>query len=113
MAGLRKHVLGELEQASAAASPDVAFRHLERAHILSQYSTRDHVEAHIAMMRWAISQRDLREFVGQIFRIIGAATKTAIGWIPTGNTGGANVSPFKPMPLPGDLAQLIARYRNL
>ena len=29
-----------------------------------------------------------------------------------GNTGGANVSPIKPMPLPADLAQIIAHHRQ-
>jgi hypothetical protein len=28
-------------------------------------------------------------------------------WVPTGNTGGAYVSPFKPMPVPDDLNKLI------
>jgi hypothetical protein len=40
-------------------------------------------------------------------RIVGAATKTPVGWLPHGNTGGANVSPFRPMPIPPDLQQQI------
>ncbi|RFA29999.1 hypothetical protein CAI21_08880 [Alkalilimnicola ehrlichii] len=32
--------------------------------------------------------------------------------IPAGNTGGANVSPFKPMPIPPDLAELIDEARR-
>jgi len=39
---------------------------------------------------------------------IGAATKTAVGLIPTGNTGVSNVSPFKRMPIPEDLADILA-----
>ncbi len=31
---------------------------------------------------------------------VGAAAKTAFGRVPRGNTGGANVSPFAPMPIP-------------
>ena len=27
-----------------------------------------------------------------------------LGWLPMGNTGGANVPPKKPLPLPSDLA---------
>ncbi len=111
MAALSDHVAAEL--ATAARQPDPArrFHHLERAHILSQYSTRDHVRVHVAMLQWAREQGDWREAFGQIVRIVGAATKTAIGLIPVGNTGGANVSPIKPMPLPEDLAEIIARYR--
>lgn len=102
----------ELANAGATPKPDEQFRHLERAHILSQYSTRDHVRVHVAMLRWAREQHDWREALGQLVRIVGAATKTAIGLIPVGNTGGANVSPIKPMPLPPDLAEIIARHRT-
>ena len=112
MTGLSDHVFAELELADGAADPSVAFAHLERAHILSQYSTRDHVRVHAAMLRWGIAQGDLREVAGQVLRIVAAATKTAFGWVPVGNTGGANVSPVKPMPLPADLAVIIAHYRK-
>lgn len=112
MPSLTDHVRAELELAQGAETPAISFRHLERAHILSQYSTRDHVRVHLAMLRWARAQRDLREMIGQIVRIIGAATKTAFGLVPVGNTGGANVSLVRPMPVPEDLAAIIARHRT-
>lgn len=55
------------------------------------------------MLVWGFTQRDAREIFGQLLRIIGAATKTAFGLVPTGNTGGSDISPFKPLPIPGDL----------
>jgi hypothetical protein len=64
------------------------------------------------MLRWGMAQWNPREVAGQVLRIVAAATKTAFGWIPVGNTGGANVSPIKPMPLPADLAVIIAHYRK-
>ncbi len=109
---LSRFVDQELSLSAAQDDPMRQFHHLERAHILSQYSTRDHVRVHIAMLRWGIAQGDMREVFGQVIRVVAAATKTAIGFIPVGNTGGANVSPIKPMPLPDDLAQLIARHRS-
>jgi len=36
---------------------------------------------------------------GQVVRLVGAFTKTAIGLVPIGNTGGANISPFKSLPV--------------
>ena len=51
------------------------------------------------MLCWGWQQRAYPEVAGQIFRIVGAVTKTAVGLLPQGNTGGANVSPFKPMAL--------------
>ncbi|MGB3807887.1 MAG: DUF3703 domain-containing protein [Erythrobacter sp.] len=111
MNSLSDHVRAELAKASHAATPLASFRHLERAHILSQYSTSDHVRVHLAMLRWARARADWREMAGQVVRIIGAATKTAIGLVPTGNTGGADVSAIRRMPVPEDLAAIIARYR--
>ena len=87
----------------AAGHAQQAFRHLECAHVLGQSSTVHHVRAHWQMLRWAWQQRDARESRGQVMRLIGAATKTALGWVPSGNTGGADASPFKPMPVPAEL----------
>jgi len=79
------------------------FRRLERAHILGQRHYIPHVINHYWMLKVGLRRRDLREILGQTLRIIGSAG-SLIGWIPTGNTGGANVSPIKPMPIPADLA---------
>jgi hypothetical protein len=97
----------ELNASKSAPDKNAEFAHLERAHVLGQASTVLHVVAHVRMAAWALRERDLRELRGQLFRIVGAATKTALGWIPSGNTGGANVSPFKPLPIPADLASEI------
>src|SRR6185503_818221 len=43
-----------------------------------------------------------------LFRIVGAAALTAFGLVPHGNTGGSNVSPFRRMHIPSDLASVIA-----
>lgn len=98
-------------QADAQGKPDVAFLHLERAHILGQTSTVEHVRAHWHMFLWSIRQRNVRECLGQLLRIAGAAIGTAIGLVPQGNTGGTNVNPFQPMPIPPDLAALIEEAR--
>lgn len=106
---IRPHVQAELDAAAAlAADPAARFHRLERAHVLSQVSTPEHVRVHWHMLAWGIRQRSGREVVGQILRIAGAATKTAVGLVPAGNTGGANVSPFRSMPVPGDLADILA-----
>lgn len=112
---IRPHVDAELRMARTAARrgmPRLAFAHLERAHVLGQASTREHVRAHAAMFAWAWRRRDIREMLGQILRIAGAATKTAIGLVPAGNTGGADISPFRGLPVADDLAVLIRRARR-
>ena len=99
-------------RAESNADPHLAFGHLERAHILGQNSTWLHLQTHILMMRWGWRQSSSREVTGQLFRIFGAATKTAFCLIPAGNTGGANVSPFRSMPVPSDLQTLMSAARS-
>lgn len=113
---IRPHVDTELAaaaQSEAAGEFQLAFRHLERAHVIGQASTVQHVRAHWGMLRWAVRRGYLRECFGQVLRIVGAATKTAVGLVPEGNTGGANVSPFRRMPVPEDLAALIRASRRM
>ena len=99
-------------QADAQGKPDVAFSHLERAHILGQTSTIEHVRVHLHMFLWSIRQRNVRECLGQLLRIVGAAVSTSVGLVPRGNTGGTNVNPFKSMPIPPELAALIEKART-
>jgi Protein of unknown function (DUF3703) len=107
---IRPYVDAEL--AAAAQNPAGGFRHLERAHVLGQASTREHVRVHWQMLRWAWRERDLREFFGQAFRLSGAAAGTFIGLVPTGNTGGAGVGAFRRMPIEPELEAIIARARE-
>ena len=109
---IRPAVDHELAVATRTVERNAQFHHLERAHVLGQASTREHVRVHWRMFRWALRERDTREAIGQLVRIVGAATKTAIGLIPHGNTGGANVSPFRRMPIAPELAARIARARQ-
>ncbi len=108
---IKPFVEDELHRASAAidsSQPELAFRHLENAHILGQESTFYHVKVHWLMMLWGIRQKNIKEVIGQILRMTGAATKTAIRLVPAGNTGGSNVSPFRVMPVKNEHAEIIA-----
>ncbi len=53
-----------------------SFEHLERAHVLGQASTREHVRVHWQMLRWAARQRQPQELAAQVLRIVGAAVLT-------------------------------------
>lgn len=107
-----KSELANAKRAKSAGEPQQEFTHLERAHVLGQESTYWHVKVHVLMLVWATRNGSAREALGQIFRIIGATTKTAFGLVPQGNTGGANVSPFKKMPVSPELAALIQRAKS-
>lgn len=97
--------------ARAQGNLDLAFRHLERAHVLGQRYTRLHVRSHVAMLALGWQRRDGREVFGQLARIVAAALFSRL-WVPVGNTGGANVSAVKPMPVPPDLQALLDGERR-
>jgi Protein of unknown function (DUF3703) len=108
-------VQAELDAARrAAAQHDAAgeFACLERAHVLAQSDTLQHVRVHAAMLLWGIRQRCAHEVFGQLVRIVGAATKTVVGLVPQGNTGGTNVSALSRMPVPPDLRHILDTARR-
>src|SRR5882757_2157792 len=80
--------------------------------LLGQASTREHVRVHWQMLRWAARQRQPQELAAQVLRIVGAAVLTAAGLVPEGNTGGGNVSAFRRLPVPPELAAIIASVRT-
>lgn len=100
--------LAAARTATGGGDVEGAFHHLERAHILSQRYTAKHVHVHWLMLRLGASGGAWREVVGQASRIVAAALFSRI-WVPTGNTGRANVSALKPMPIPDDLRSVLER----
>lgn len=87
----------------------LAFSHLERAHILGQSFPIAHARTHWWMLKVGWKRQDVVEILGQIPRIVGALLFSRL-WVPLGNTGGARVSAFQPMPIPEDLQRLLDKY---
>lgn len=84
-----------------------AFAALERAHVLGQLDFVPHLRVHWQMLcvGWAASDR--REVAGQLMRIALVPMGHLVGRLPVGNTGGSNVSAFKPMAVPPEIEQII------
>ena len=99
--------LDAAEQARDAGVTTVEWHHLERAHILSQPFALAHMRTHVAMLGFAVRQRDRHEVVGQLLRLLVAGPGSATGRYPRGNTGGADVSAVEPMPIPADLLPVL------
>nr|WP_152992561.1 DUF3703 domain-containing protein [Nonomuraea pusilla] len=106
-ARVRASYRAEMRAARTAVTPEARWRHLERAHIISQPWPWPHTRNHLAMFALAVAQRDRREAFGQVIRIIVAAPGSALGRYPEGNTGRATVGLTQPMPVPDDLAALL------
>lgn len=104
---VRNAYTSEMTSASAATVDSERWRHLERAHILSQPYPWPHTRNHVAMLALALRQHDRREAVGQVIRIIVAAPGSALGRYPDGNTGRTRAGLMTPMPIPADLAEAL------
>ncbi|KGN32135.1 hypothetical protein N802_11165 [Knoellia sinensis KCTC 19936] len=105
---VREAFEAELSQARAAATSEARWYALERAHILSQPWAWPHTRAHAVMLRVALRERDRREAAGQVLRLVVAGPGSALGRYPEGNTGRATVPLMSRMPVPSDLAALLA-----
>lgn len=79
----------------------------ERAHILSQPWPSPHVRVHGRMFRLALAERDRREALGQLLRLVVAAPGSATGRYPAGNTGRASVPLTECKPIPADLEAIL------
>lgn len=104
-------IRSEMEQyhAHRRAGDDTAAWHaLERAHIIAQPFLMPHLASHWNMLGFALHLRDGREAAGQLFRLVLVPLGSLTGRLPTGNTGRARVSAFRPMPMPADLAERLS-----
>ena len=111
---IQHRVQAALDAAAAAEALGqftTAFAHLERAHILGQRATGEHVRVHWHMFRFALRNRGASEAFGQAWRVVAASLFTAFGIVPEGNTGGSDVSGVRRMPVPPDLQEVIAAAR--
>ncbi len=111
--GLRRHYERELQAYASqmgGGQLQVAWRSLERAHILVQPWPREHTYVHWRMLQFGFYIKDTREIIGQLPRLLVGGVKSFVGKIPVGNTGGANVPPLRPLEIPDDLKALMQPY---
>jgi hypothetical protein len=112
---IKKYVDTEIDLASNLLKNnrlESAFHHLERAHVLGQSVTLEHTRVHWLMLKFGWKKKDWHEIFGQWFRILGASTKTPFGIYPKGNTGGANINPFKSLPIFDDLQEMLTEAKS-
>lgn len=102
--------MSESRAARERGDLDAAFAALERAHVLGQRHLVPHFVTHLHMLRIGKQRRDAREIAGQLLRLFATLPGWLTGWVPKGNTGGANVSAIRPMPLDGQTAELLRDF---
>ena len=108
--GLKTYYLTELDAYSKELREGnlaLAWRHLERAHIIGQAWPREHNYVHLLMLIFGIKIKNIKEIIGQIPRLMLGGVKSFVGHIPVGNTGGADVPGLRPMEIPEDLQRIL------
>lgn len=88
-----------------------AWNHLERSHIIGQSYPFEHTYSHWLMLKFGFRQKNVKEVLGQVVRLLVGGWKSFIDHVPTGNTGSADVPPLKKMELPQDLNNILNQYK--
>jgi hypothetical protein len=100
----------EIAQAKAfiaSGNLEAGFAHLERAHVIGQEYVIPHITSHWLMFQVELRRRRLAAVLGQLTRIVLGALGSAVGAVPTGNTGGTNISMFKRLPIEIEMQHII------
>jgi len=106
----RKAFENEIKQAKIniqLGNIDLAFKHLENAHVIGQNYVIPHVLSHWLMMKLEFKNRKYSWAFGQLIRIVLGAIGSCIGVVPEGNTGGSNVSMWKKMSIKPELQDIV------
>ncbi|KAA2218707.1 MULTISPECIES: DUF3703 domain-containing protein [Flavobacteriaceae] len=113
--GLRAFYLDELNlyrSSLHSGNSSQAWHHLERSHILGQSYPLEHTYTHWSMLKFGLRQRNTKEVLGQVLRLLVGGWKSFIDHVPIGNTGGSDVPPLKRMEMPEDIAKILNKYRK-
>jgi hypothetical protein len=109
---LKPYFLKELKYYKTALTDNdlqMAWRHLEKAHVIGQAYPYQHSYVHWKMFLFGIKIKDMKEIVGQIPRLLAGGVKSFVGKIPVGNTGGASVPPLQSLPIEEDVAEIFKK----
>lgn len=99
----RRRAYARLMAQAGAATGDARWHLLMAAHVLGQPEFRLHLHSHWRMLGQAASDRDPRELLGQVLRLLLVPAGHALSRLPTGNVGRATVSAFRPMVPPPEV----------
>lgn len=107
---LRYYYELELEESGIAIKNkkiELAWKHLERAHILGQFFWKAHAYSHYKMLVLSFKSKNMREFFSQIPRLILAIPGSVLHIAPKGNVGTGRVGIFERMTVPEDLQKIL------
>lgn len=97
----------QAQRAMAQQQWQPAMAQLKRAHVLGQLVVWPHVYTHwlMGVVEWR--RRRFGAVVGQCIRMLLGVIGSAIGKVPTGNTGDSDISMFLSLPIDPELQQIM------
>ncbi|WP_405250702.1 DUF3703 domain-containing protein [Dokdonia sp. Asnod3-C12] len=96
-------------KAYRAGDLQLAWNHLERAHIIGQRYPYNHTYVHWKMLQFGVRIKSSKEVIGQIPRLVVGGVKSFVGKIPVGNPGGANVAPLQAFPIEVEIQNIFKK----
>ncbi|OBP16876.1 hypothetical protein A5320_05815 [Rheinheimera sp. SA_1] len=97
----------QAQRAMAQQQWHPAMEQLKRAHVLGQLAVQPHVYTHWLMLLVEWRRRRFGAVVGQFIRMVLGVIGSAVGKVPTGNTGDSEISMFLSLPIAPELQQII------
>lgn len=104
-----KEELNVYQTALQAGKLQLAWRHLERAHVIGQAYPFEHSYVHWKMLLFGIKIKSAKEVFGQVPRLLVGGVKSFVGKVPVGNTGGANIPALKRLPIDPQITELFEK----
>lgn len=99
--------IAEARQAMAQQQWQPAMEQLKRAHVLGQLVVWPHTYTHWLMLLLEWRRRRFGAVVGQLIRMLLGVIGSAVGKVPTGNTGDSDISMFRKLPVLPELQQMM------
>lgn len=106
---LFNQTMTDAKKSISAGEFDIAFSFLEKAHVIGQLYVVPHTLTHYYMLKIGFLRKDIKEIIGQLVRIPLGIIGSFVGKVPTGNTGGSNISMFKKIEIPKELEDFIKK----
>lgn len=91
----------------AQTNLDRAIYHFERAHLIGQAYVWPHIRSHWYLLRVQWRRKNVPAVVGQLTRMLLGGVGSAVGIVPTGNTGGSDISMFKRLPIDPEMQKIL------
>jgi hypothetical protein len=99
--------IAEARQAMTQQQWQPALEQLKRAHVLGQLAVWPHFYTHWLMAGVEWRRHRFGAVAGQLIRMLLGGIGSAVGKVPTGNTGDSDISMFVSLPIAPELQQII------